>query len=82
MDSLMSYNQMKAVYGADDQQVIDIKRHLDHISMSPDSTIAHSNYDLEAFKRLAGTQLTPNAVNNQYCRDLAKQIEHENGFTD
>jgi hypothetical protein len=52
MDNLMSYNQMQAVYGKDDSQVLEIKKHLDAISASPDGTIAYSNYDIEAFRRL------------------------------
>ena len=52
MKDLMSYNQMKSVYGSDDQQVIDIKKHLDNVSISSDGSVAYSNYDLEAFKRL------------------------------
>ena len=52
MNHLLSYNQMKAIYGKDDKQVAEIKRHLDAISIGPDGTVAYSNYDLEAFKRL------------------------------
>lgn len=52
MKNLMSYNQMQAIYGKNDNQVLEIKKHLDAISIGPDGTIAYSNYDLEAFKRL------------------------------
>lgn len=52
MAKLYSYNQLKNLYGDDDEQVKAIKRHLDGINPNNDLSAASHNNSLEAFRRL------------------------------
>ena len=51
MNELMSYNQMLLLYGKDDEQVRQIREHLDCINPNKVLSAESHNASLEAFKR-------------------------------
>ena len=52
MSSLLSYREMKLLYGKDDRQVIAIRAHLDNLNPNNDADADAHNHTLRAFIRL------------------------------
>ena len=52
MKHLYSYNQMKTLFGENDEQVKQIRKHLDCINPNKDISAKSHNNSLEAWQRL------------------------------
>ena len=58
MTKLLSYNQMEGIFGKDDKQVQQIRKHLDCINPNKNICAESHNNSLEAFRRMSNENYT------------------------